>query len=138
MKIMALDIGEKRTGVAISDALGIIAQPYKTLIRKDNSELLDSIKLIIAENNVSELVIGIPYTLKGSHSKKTEEILKLKEYFAEHLSIPVNEVDERLTTKLAERTLHELGKKPSKHRDKIDQIAAMHSLQLYLDMRRNK
>jgi len=133
MKILALDIGEKRIGLAISDELGIYAHPFKTLIFTGINSLIDSLKEIIDSKKITEIVIGIPYTLKGTLSKKTEEILKIKQTISEELNLPIHEIDERLTTKLAEQTLQQVGKKPSKNRDIIDQIAAVHILQTYLD-----
>lgn len=133
MRILALDIGEKRIGLSISDEMGMFAHPFQTLIFKGISNLVDSLKKIIESEKISELVIGIPYTLKGTLSNKTEEVLKIKQYISEEIMLPIHEVDERLTTKMAEKTLQNVGKKPSKNRDIIDQIAAVHILQSYLD-----
>ena len=133
MRILALDIGEKRIGLAISDELFLFAHPLETIIFKGLNDLIEKLKTIISSKNITELVIGIPYTLKGTNSKKTEEVLKIKQVIANELSLPVHGVDERLTTKIAEKTLHNLGKKPSKNRDIIDQIAATQILQSYLD-----
>ena len=130
---MALDIGEKRIGLSISDEMGMYAHPYQTLIFQGINSLLEELKSIIESKKISELVIGIPYTLKGTKSEKTEEVLKIKHLIADKLNLPIHEVDERLTTKLAEQTLQNIGKKPSKNRDIIDQIAAVHILQTYLD-----
>jgi putative Holliday junction resolvase len=135
-RILALDIGEKRIGVAMSDALGIIAQPVKTLIFKGIEQLTSELIQMINEHNIKELIIGMPYNMKGQSSKKTEEIRKIKNSLESKLNIPIIEIDERLTTKIAERTLYDLGKKPSKNRDKIDQIAAMYILQSYLDKKK--
>ena len=137
MRILALDIGEKRIGLAISDELYMFAHPLETILFKDLNNLIEKLKTIIYSKNISELVIGIPYTLKGTNSKKTEEVLNIKQGISNAVSLPVYEVDERLTTKIAEKTLHNLGKKPSKNRDIIDQIAAVQILQSYLDRRNN-
>jgi putative pre-16S rRNA nuclease len=137
MRILALDIGEKRIGLSVSDEMGMFAHPLETIIFKGVENLLESLKEIIQLKNITELVIGIPYTLKGTKSAKTEEVLKLKQIIAENISLPIKEVDERLTTKLAEQTLRNVGKKPSKNRDIIDQIAAVHILQTYLENKNN-
>lgn len=136
MRILALDIGDKRIGLAISDTMGILAQPLKTIKWTNIEKLISDLIPIIQEKNIIELVIGMPYNMKGSYSKKTDEVQKIKKSLSEGLSIPVEEEDERLTTKMAERTLHELGKKPSRNRDKIDQMAAMNILQSYLDRKK--
>jgi putative Holliday junction resolvase len=133
MRILALDIGQKRIGLAISDELGMFAHPLDTLIFFNIDDLIENLKSIITSKNITELVVGIPYALKGTKSKKTEEVLQIKQELNANLSIPIHEIDERLTTKLAERTLHNLGKKPSKNRHIIDQIAATEILQTYLD-----
>ena len=135
MRILALDIGEKRIGLSVSDEMGLFAHPLQTLIFKGVEKLIESLKEIIVSKNVTELVIGIPYTLKGTKSEKTEEVLKIKESISKEIKLPIQEVDERLTTKMAEQTLKNVGKKPSRNRDIIDQIAATHILQTYLDRR---
>jgi putative Holliday junction resolvase len=136
MRILALDIGEKRIGLAISDELEFLAHPLKTLYYSGIDNLIDSLKSLIEQKNISELVIGIPYTLKFSKSAKTEEVLKLKHCISESINIPIHEVDERLTTKMAEKSLVNVGKKPSKKRDIVDQIAATYILQSYLDRKK--
>ena len=133
MRILALDIGEKRIGLSVSDEMGLFAHPLQTLIFQGIEKLIDSLKEIIESKSVTELVIGIPYTLKGTKSVKTEEVLKIKNLISKEIKLPINEVDERLTTKMAEQTLKNVGKKPSRNRDIIDQIAATHILQSYLD-----
>ena len=135
MRILALDIGEKRIGLSVSDEMGLFAHPLQTLIFKGVEKLIESLKEMIVSKNVTELVIGIPYTLKGTKSEKTEEVLKIKESISKEIKLPIQEVDERLTTKMAEQTLKNVGKKPSRNRDIIDQIAATHILQTYLDRR---
>ncbi len=132
-KIIALDIGEKRIGVAVSDTLGMFAHPLQTITWKGYNRFVGELKEIIAEQEAAALVIGMPYTLKGTASKKTEEVKKLVGQLRESLSIEIVEEDERLTTKMAENALHAVGKKPSRQRNKIDQIAAVYILQSYLD-----
>ncbi len=137
VKIIALDIGEKRIGVAVSDALGMFAHPLKTIAWKGYNRFVGELKEIIAVQEAAAVVIGMPYTLKGTASKKTEEVQKLAGQLRESLNIEIIEEDERLTTKMAENALHAVGKKPSKQRDKIDQIAAVYILQSYLDRKHN-
>lgn len=132
-KIIALDIGEKRIGVAVSDGLGMLAHPLQTIIWKGYHRFITELKSIIAEQEAVTLVVGMPFTLKGTSSKKTEEIQELAARIRSDLKIDVVEEDERLTTKMAENALHAVGKKPSRQRDKIDQIAAVYILQSYLD-----
>jgi len=132
-KILALDLGEKRIGLALSDALLMFAHPLKTLEWRGFKTFLKDLKEIISENNVSTVVVGMPYTMKGTYSKKTEETAKISNKLKENLDIEVVEADERLTTKMAEQALHASGRKPGKERNRIDQIAAVFILQSYLD-----
>ena len=99
-RILALDIGEKRVGIAISDVLGIIAQPFQTIEWKGIKSFAETLSNIIKEQIVDEVVIGIPFTLKGNISKKTEEVLKIKSKLEEKLGITIIAEDERLTTKI--------------------------------------
>jgi putative Holliday junction resolvase len=132
-KILAADIGERRIGLAISDELGMLAHPYQTLIWNGLKQFIVEIKQIITNEDIIKLVIGMPYTLKGELSEKTEEIKEICTEIRKQINIEVVEIDERLTTKMAERAFHAVGKKPSKNREKIDQIAAVFILQSYLD-----
>jgi putative Holliday junction resolvase len=132
-KVLGLDVGEKRTGVSISDALGLMAHPYKTIQWKGLKRFLSEIKIIVNAENIHKIVVGLPLTLRGTESKKTEEVKKIIKALRESFEQEIIEVDERLTTKMAENALLAVGKKPSRNRDKIDQIAAVEILQLWLD-----
>ncbi len=131
---MALDIGSVRIGVSVSDGLGMLAHPLTTLKMGRRDTLpIGAIQSLIHERNVRRLIVGMPYTMKGTDSIQTE---KIKEYVLElekALSIPVETIDERLTTKMATEQLRAVGKKGSKNRNIIDQVAAVNILQLYLD-----
>ncbi len=133
-KILSLDIGEKRVGVAISDELAFLAHPLKTIEWKGVKHFLSQVKQLVQETHASQIVVGVPYTLRGTVSKKTQQILNIIEKLKKELNVPIIEVDESLSTRRAEDVLHKVGKKPSKHRDKIDQIAAVIILQDYLDI----
>jgi putative Holliday junction resolvase len=132
-KILALDIGERRIGVAISDALGMLAHPLITLNWKNIKELRRDLSGIIAQNQITILVVGMPLTMKGTFSKRTGQVQQIVDGLKAGLPVEVVTVDERLTTKMAHDTLHQVGKKPSKMRDTVDQIAAVFILQSYLD-----
>lgn len=132
-KILAMDIGERRVGLALSDELGMLAHPYKTIQWKGLDNFITLIKQIIAYENIDKLVIGIPYALNGGLSKKANEIKIISDHIKNQIDIEVIEIDERLTTKMAMQALHAVGKKPSKNRNTIDQVAAVYILQSYLD-----
>ncbi len=141
-RYLGIDLGEKRIGLAISDPTLTIAQPYKTLTFTGMKRLINELKGIVAEMNIHRVVIGFPLNMRGEFSQKTHETVKMFEKIKKGLApVPVELYDERLTTVQAYATLHQMGKKPSREKDRVDQYAAMHLLQNYLDrekLRREK
>ncbi len=135
-KIIALDVGSVRIGVSISDGLGFMAHPLVTLKWKNSATLINDLKKLITEKEISKIVVGMPYTLKGGLSEQTKKVIALTEELKKNLDTPIETVDERLTTKLAETMLRETGKKASRNRHIIDQVAAVNILQTYLDKTR--
>ena len=135
-KILALDIGSVRVGVSVSDGLRLLAHPLTTLKWINEVHFLDDLKSLIKENNCDTLVIGIPYTLKGTDSDQTRRVRQLMDTIKANVEIKVETVDERLTTKMAENMLKDVNKKASRNRHIIDQLAAVNILQLYLDKNR--
>ena len=132
--LMALDIGSVRIGVSVSDGLGMLAHPLTTLKMGKKDKLpLEEIKRLIGEKEVKRLIVGMPYTMKGGDSIQTGKIREYVVELEEALSIPVETIDERLTTKMAADQLRAVGRKSSKSRNIIDQVAAVNILQLYLD-----
>lgn len=136
-KILALDVGSVRVGVAISDGLGLMAHPLCTLKWQNINTLVTDLEKIFVENEISDLVIGLPLNMSGKNSQQTENVLKIVEQLRQKISLPIETIDERLTTRLAENMLRDVGKKASKNRAIIDQIAAVNILQMYLDKKRN-
>lgn len=136
-RILALDLGEKRVGVAISDPTKTIAQPLKTLPFKTVKNLISDIVELLEAYTIEKIVVGFPLTLKGTYSAKTREIEQVFGELRSAISTPMELFDERLTTALAHETLRQLDKKPSRERDRVDQLAAMHILQIYLDKAAN-
>ncbi|MBN2423894.1 MAG: Holliday junction resolvase RuvX [Calditrichaceae bacterium] len=132
-KYLGIDLGEKRIGLAVSDELGMLAHPLQTLVFTNIDKLVSDLRKIIDDHNISGMVIGIPYTMKGLHSKKTAEILTQVDELKGKISVPVFTIDERLTTKMAQDALHAAGKKTGKSRSIIDQVAAVYILQSFLD-----
>ena len=132
-KILGIDLGERRIGLALSDGLGFLAHPLVTLPWKGTEALIKELNHIIERESVGKLVIGVPYTMRGTVSEKTEQVRRIIHELRQRLGVEIIEMDERLTTKMAEKVFQSLGKKPSKNRDKIDQLAAVFILQSYLD-----
>lgn len=137
-RILALDYGKRRIGVAISDALGITAQPVDTWIGADMSKVITNIRQLIEEKQVVEILVGMPLNLKGEEGEIANLVREFTCTLRENLNVEINLWDERLTSKLAERTMIQMGMKPSRKKAKIDQIASVILLQNYLDYKEGK
>ena len=137
-RYLGIDFGEKRVGLAITDPTRTIAQPLKTIEYSSLKKLIAEIKDIIAEKKVVRIVLGLPLSMKGSDSAQTRVVRDFAERLRESCNLPVELIDERLTTVQAHQVIHQMGKKPSRHRHKVDQIAAQYILQTYLDREKIK
>ena len=131
-----MDFGSKRMGVAVSDELFLTAQGADTIYRKDLKQDLERIAALIKENNVIEVIVGLPISMNGTYSQKTKEVLEFADILAKSVSIPVKTWDERLTTVQAERSMMEAGMNGFKRRRLADKVAAQLILQGYLDSRK--
>ncbi len=138
MRVLGLDIGSKRIGVAISDELGFTAQGLETLICKNPDADLEQIARLAAEYHVREIVVGMPYNMNGTEGPQAQKVRALMERIAERTHRAVQEWDERLSTVAADRALLEADMSRSKRRKVIDKIAAVIILQGYLDRQRYK
>lgn len=129
-RIIGLDVGDKRIGIAISDPLGKFAQPFATIARSD--ENLKWLEKIANENGVRTIVVGLPLTLDGKRSLQTQKVDEFAEKL-KSLGFKVIFWDERMTTKMAERMLIEAGARRRARRSASDKVAAVLILQSYLD-----
>lgn len=136
MRIMGLDYGSKRIGVAMSDELLLTAQGSDTIFNKSHDESIKAISRLVSENGVAEIVVGLPISMDGTHSQKTKEVMDFAESLAGQVTVPVKTWDERLTTAQAERALLEADMSRGKRKRLNDMIAAQLILQGYLDSRR--
>ena len=132
-RILAVDFGGKRIGLAISDIMQIIAKPYKTISNSSNEDVINSMKEIIKDKIVSKVVVGLPVTLKNKESSQTEIVRKFIELLKTKINIPIEAYDERLTTVGAKRSLIEQGIKTGHNKELVDMTAAAIFLQNYLD-----
>ena len=136
-RTIGLDYGEARTGVAVSDLLGITAQGITSIEHKSDKELLNKLQPIFDEYAPEKIIIGLPLNMNatsGDRVKKTKRfIVKLKERF----KTEVETIDERLTTVASHRTMTELGVSKNKKKSIVDMMSAVLILQMYLD-KRNK
>ena len=133
MKIIALDIGTVRIGIATSDIMEIIASAYEVYIRKNLDIDVKYIAELVSKLEAGEVVIGLPLKLDVSDGQSVEMAKNFGEKLSELVSVPIVYQDERLSTVSAERILIESGVRREKRKDKIDSIAATIILQTYLD-----
>ena len=131
-KAIGIDYGKKRIGIAISDPLKIIAYPYQTIDRKVTPDYISEIKKIIEQKDIDSIVVGYPLTLSGNESQQTKVTLEFIDELKNKLEISIFKCDERLTSKEAEYYLRQKNLKPSKNKDKIDQLAASIILRQFL------
>jgi putative Holliday junction resolvase len=135
-RILGLDVGSRRIGVAVSDGLGLTAQPVLTLVRKTPRDDLRSLARLARRYECREIVVGNPLHLSGDLSRQAQKIQVFAQKVAEETGLPVHLWDERLTTSEAHRILYESGRPRTEHRAVVDQVAAVMILQGFLDARR--
>ena len=138
MKILALDIGTVRIGVATSDIMEIIASAYEVYRRKSLTEDVNHVAELVKNLEVGEVVIGLPLKMDGSEGQSVDMAKSFGEELSKLVSVPIIYQDERLSTVSAERILIESGMRREKRKDKIDSIAATIILQTYLDKKSYK
>jgi putative Holliday junction resolvase len=135
MRILALDHGSKRIGLAISDEMAVIAQPLEYLPAHPLEDFLKRLKEIIDSRQVGEVLVGLPRNMNGTYGPAAEKAREFVAALKQVLTIPVGTWDERLTTAQANRPLIEGGMRRDKRRERVDQTAAALLLQSYLDSR---
>lgn len=131
---MGLDPGERRIGVALSDAIGMIAQPHEVIDRR-KVDAVAAIKALCAEYEVETVVIGLPRTLSGAEGPSAVMARELGDAVGDATGCDIQFFDERFTTVQAESALLESGMRRRKRREKIDKVAAAMMLQGFLDSR---
>ena len=135
-RILGIDYGQKRIGIAISDPLRLIAYPLETVERK---RIEDSIRRILEKYSIEYVVIGYPLRTDGKLGEREEEVKSFAEKIKEKFNINIKLWDERYTTIEAERIIRDIGKKPSRDKGRVDRVAASLILQSYLDyLKRNE
>lgn len=133
MRILGIDYGERRVGVAVSDQLCLTSQGLPTIIRISNEQLLEDLAGIIKEKEVEKIIVGLPKNMDNSIGKKAEEALEFARNLESHFKIPVISIDERLTTVRAYKVMSETKMSRKKKLKKVDMISAQLILQSYLD-----
>jgi putative Holliday junction resolvase len=133
MRVLALDIGEKRIGVAVSDPAGRIATPLAVIDAKRTLADGADLARIIDDYSVEAVVIGLPLSMDGAEGPQARRVRALAEKLVPHLGVPYTFADERLSSTQASRAMSEAGVSARDQRGKLDAVAASLFLQSYLD-----
>jgi putative Holliday junction resolvase len=137
-RVMALDVGGRRIGVALSDTTRVLASPLTTLRAEPRDRVLSEIAALVQRHEVVEVVVGLPLTLSGEIGPQAHLIQLFVERLKGVLTAPIHMLDERLTTVAAERMMLDLGIKPEQRKARIDEVAASIILQDFLDSTRQR
>lgn len=137
-RVLALDYGDRRVGLALSDPAGLIAQGLETIQSAGLGETLASIVDIVEEQQVQEIILGLPVHMDGTAGEMAAKVESLADELRRKVSCDVRTWDERLTSVSARRAMHEMGSTTRGNKGSLDRIAATLLLQNYLDFRRGK
>ena len=136
MKVMSIDLGDVRTGVAVSDVTGFLAGRSVSITQRDRNKLLEEILALIEKEKPGELVMGLPINMDGTEGPRAEKSRAFGDRLQEASGLPVKYMDERGSSITANRLLSDAGKKKGKQRAQVDAVAAAIILQNYLDSKR--
>ncbi len=136
MRILALDVGERRIGLALSDPTGLLASPIDAIDLDDREPAYERAARHASGMELSEIVVGMPYSMSGERGRQAGRVAAFVREFSKLVEVPVTTVDERLSTAQAERLLRGQGVEPSREKGRLDSAAAAVILQAYLDSRR--
>ena len=132
-RLLGIDPGKNRIGLAISDENKLVSTPLKTIVKKNNSNFINEIKEIIAENNIKGIIVGNPINMDGSKGPSAQSANDFAKYLSNNVSIPVTMWDERLSSEGAFNLSSNLDTNVSKKVEKLDQNAASFILQGAID-----
>jgi putative Holliday junction resolvase len=138
MRYLGIDVGTRRIGLALSDELGLTAQPLPTLDLAGHGDAIPAVRDLIARYEVEEVVIGLPKNMNGSLGPAADHVLAFAKRLEEGGTAKVTLWDERLTSREAERVLIEADVRRAKRKRSVDRMAAILILQSFLDRRRRK
>jgi putative Holliday junction resolvase len=137
VRVLGLDVGDRRVGIAISDPTGTVVRPLQTLVRGSRVEDFVTIAALVAEHHVELVVVGQPLSLDGTEGPQARRIARYAQLLADHLAVPVVSWDERYTTAAAEEIMLQTRGRGKRRRARaageVDAIAAAVILQSYLD-----
>ena len=135
-RVLGLDVGARRIGVAVSDPLGLTAQGLETLHRKNKKHDFSYLHRVIRDYDVKEIVVGLPLRMSGTEGAQAEKIQVFADDLRKHFKLPVHLWDERLTSAEANRLLRETEMSIEKRGQAVDRMAAILILQSWMDSRR--
>lgn len=124
MTVLALDVGDRRIGVAVSDPTGLIARPLTVITRKSNLLDTERIRSLVEGNHVDAIVVGLPLRGDNEIGPQAEKTLAFVRYLRKHLALPVETWDERFTTEEAQREMIAMGIRRSRRKEMLDAAAA--------------
>ncbi len=133
-RILGLDHGDTRIGLAISDPMGLIAKPLKTITWKNLDQFTSDLRSVIEEWDVNQLVVGLPINMSGKATAQTEKVRKFIDLL-NRFGLPVDTIDERLSSVSAQKSLVKQNVKTGHNKAAVDSTAAAIFLQQYLDTR---
>jgi putative Holliday junction resolvase len=136
MRILGIDYGDVRVGVAVSDPLGFTAQGLETIQNRSKKFVLESLVKICSEYQVGEVVIGLPINMNGTMGPRAKGVMDLVPELEAALKVPVKTWDERLSSRQVERFMLEGGLSRQKRKDNSDRLAATLILQTYMESKR--
>ena len=137
-RIMALDVGARRIGVAVSDPLGITAQGLDTIQRQNKRRDLEVLRRLLAEYQIQEVVVGLPLRLSGAEGTQSEKMRVFADDLRHHFGVTVHLWDKRWTSTEANRLLRETNLSIEKRAKSVDRMAAILILQSWLEARRSQ
>ena len=132
-RLLGIDPGKNRVGLAVSDEDKLVSTPFKTIVKKNNSSFINEIKEIIAENDIKGIIVGNPIKLDGSLGKSSQSAKDLAKNLSKNITIPISMWDERLSSEASFKLTKELGTNISNRRNKLDMNSAAFILQGAID-----
>lgn len=132
-RIIALDYGDRRIGIAVSDLLGITAQPVGFLTVNGKNDAVEQLKKVFLEYDPCKIVLGLPLNMDGTEGERVEKTRRFAEFLSEETGLETDFFDERLTTVYADRTLNSMNVKGKKKTGKKDSLSATLILQGYME-----
>lgn len=138
MRVLGIDYGDRKIGLALSDRLGFTAQPLEVYRRKNEKEDKEYFKSLVVEYGVTEVIVGLPLRMDGSSGTRVEKTREFAQWLERILGLPIQFWDERLTTKQANRILSQQKISAKAKKDIEDQVSAVIILSTYLESKREK